>query len=65
MYFFFPTRYELVERGVIKVEDAGLVPSVYTRNQQLEDENMQLKKDLENYKFAAKYVICSQRIFDM
>ncbi|XP_064015047.1 sperm-associated antigen 16 protein isoform X2 [Pogoniulus pusillus] len=46
--------YELVERGVVKVEDAGLVPSVYTRNQQLEDENMQLRKDLENYKLAAK-----------
>ncbi|XP_064015043.1 sperm-associated antigen 16 protein isoform X1 [Pogoniulus pusillus] len=45
--------YELVERGVVKVEDAGLVPSVYTRNQQLEDENMQLRKDLENYKLAA------------
>ncbi|KFV63022.1 Sperm-associated antigen 16 protein, partial [Dryobates pubescens] len=45
--------YELIERGVIAVGDAGLVPAVYTRNQQLEDENMQLRKDLENYKLAA------------
>ncbi|NWV31854.1 SPG16 protein, partial [Grantiella picta] len=42
--------YELIERGVITVEDAGLVPMVYTRNQQLETENLSLKKDLEDYK---------------
>ncbi|XP_056352690.1 sperm-associated antigen 16 protein isoform X3 [Oenanthe melanoleuca] len=42
--------YELIERGVITVEDAGLVPNVYTRNQQLETENLSLKKDLETYK---------------
>ncbi|NXK86104.1 SPG16 protein, partial [Formicarius rufipectus] len=45
--------YELIERGVIAVKDAGLVPTVYTRNQQLETENIMLKKDLENYKLAA------------
>uniref|UniRef100_U3KEQ3 Sperm associated antigen 16 n=1 Tax=Ficedula albicollis TaxID=59894 RepID=U3KEQ3_FICAL len=42
--------YELIERGLITVEDAGLVPDVYTRNQQLETENLSLKKDLEAYK---------------
>ncbi|XP_031970612.1 sperm-associated antigen 16 protein isoform X1 [Corvus moneduloides] len=42
--------YELIERGVLTVDDAGLVPDVYTRNQQLETENLSLKKDLENYK---------------
>ncbi|XP_067154600.1 sperm-associated antigen 16 protein isoform X2 [Apteryx mantelli] len=45
--------YELIERGVFTAQDAGLVPTVYTRNQQLETENMHLKKDLENYKLAA------------
>ncbi|XP_062362697.1 sperm-associated antigen 16 protein [Cinclus cinclus] len=44
--------YELIERGVLTVEDAGLVPDVYTRNQQLETENLSLKKDLENYKHS-------------
>ncbi|KAJ7410171.1 sperm-associated antigen 16 protein-like protein [Willisornis vidua] len=44
--------YELIERGVFTVKDAGLVPTVYTHNQQLELENMRLKKDLENYRLA-------------
>ncbi|KAI1236986.1 Sperm-associated antigen 16 protein, partial [Lamprotornis superbus] len=44
--------YELIERGVLTVEAAGLVPDVYTRNQQLEAENLSLKKDLENYKHS-------------
>uniref|UniRef100_A0A8C5UEG7 Sperm associated antigen 16 n=1 Tax=Malurus cyaneus samueli TaxID=2593467 RepID=A0A8C5UEG7_9PASS len=42
--------YELTERGVISVDDAGLVPPVYTLNQKLESENLRLKKDIENYK---------------
>ncbi|XP_017695034.1 PREDICTED: sperm-associated antigen 16 protein-like, partial [Lepidothrix coronata] len=46
--------YELTERGVLTVKDAGLVPTVYTHNQQLQAENMSLKKDLENYKLATK-----------
>ncbi|KAM8806620.1 sperm-associated antigen 16 protein [Eudromia elegans] len=45
--------YELIQRGVLTAKDTGLVPSVYTHNQQLETENMHLKKDLENYKLAA------------
>ncbi|XP_063256176.1 sperm-associated antigen 16 protein isoform X2 [Prinia subflava] len=42
--------YELIERGVLRAEDAGLVPEVYTHNQQLETEYLNLKKDLENCK---------------
>ncbi|XP_068803980.1 sperm-associated antigen 16 protein isoform X1 [Struthio camelus] len=45
--------YELAERGVLTAKDFGLVPTVFTRKQQLEAENMRLKKDLENYKLAA------------
>ncbi|KFO93512.1 Sperm-associated antigen 16 protein, partial [Buceros rhinoceros silvestris] len=45
--------YELIQRGVFRAKDAGLVPTVCTRNQQLEEENMLLRKDLENYKLAA------------
>uniref|UniRef100_A0A8C3JHN0 Sperm-associated antigen 16 protein n=1 Tax=Calidris pygmaea TaxID=425635 RepID=A0A8C3JHN0_9CHAR len=45
--------YEFIERGVFTPKDAGLVPTAYTCNQQLEAENMRLKKDLENYKLAA------------
>uniref|UniRef100_A0A8B9NGK6 Uncharacterized protein n=1 Tax=Accipiter nisus TaxID=211598 RepID=A0A8B9NGK6_9AVES len=50
---FFSTRYELVQRGMFTAKDTGLVPTVYTRNQQLEADNMRLRKDLENYKLAA------------
>lgn len=45
--------YELVQRGLLTAKDIELVPTVYTRNQQLEAENMCLKKELENYKHAA------------
>ncbi|XP_065525816.1 sperm-associated antigen 16 protein [Lathamus discolor] len=45
--------YELVQRGLLTAKDIELVPTVCTRNQQLEAENMHLKKDLENYKHAA------------
>ncbi|XP_064574933.1 sperm-associated antigen 16 protein [Zonotrichia leucophrys gambelii] len=42
--------YELIERGELSADEAGLVPDVYTRNEQLETENLSLKKDLENYR---------------
>ncbi|XP_069716594.1 sperm-associated antigen 16 protein-like [Phaenicophaeus curvirostris] len=45
--------YELIQRGLLKAEDNGLVPTVYTHNQQLQDEIMRLRKDLEDYKLAA------------
>ncbi|KAM6078510.1 sperm-associated antigen 16 protein isoform 4-T4 [Theristicus caerulescens] len=45
--------YELIQRGVFTAKDIGFVPTVYTRNEQLEAENMCLRKDLENYKLAA------------
>ncbi|KAM9235857.1 sperm-associated antigen 16 protein [Leptosomus discolor] len=45
--------YELIQRGVFTARDAGSVPTVYTHNQQLEAENMRLRKDLEDYKLAA------------
>ncbi|XP_074450235.1 sperm-associated antigen 16 protein [Larus michahellis] len=45
--------YEFIQRGVFTPKDTGLVPTVYTCNQQLEAENMRLRKDLENYKLAA------------
>ncbi|KAM9548915.1 sperm-associated antigen 16 protein [Guaruba guarouba] len=44
---------ELLQRGLLTAKDIELVPAAYTRNQQLEAENMCLKKDLENYKHAA------------
>ncbi|KFU84020.1 Sperm-associated antigen 16 protein, partial [Chaetura pelagica] len=45
--------YELVHRGVLAAQDAGLVPAGWTHNQQLEAENMHLRKDLERYQLAA------------
>lgn len=54
---FFSARYELIERGELGADEAGLVPDVYIRNEQLETENLSLKKDLENYRQTVKYVI--------
>ncbi|KAF2987324.1 hypothetical protein EK904_002361 [Melospiza melodia maxima] len=48
--------YELIERGELRADEAGLVPDVYTRNEQLETENLSLKKDLENYRQAVNKV---------
>ncbi|KAM9287324.1 sperm-associated antigen 16 protein [Morus bassanus] len=45
--------YELIEKGVFTAKDVGLVPTVYTHNEQLKAENMHLRKKLENYKLAA------------
>lgn len=53
----FSGRYELIERGAVAAADAGLVPDVYTRNQQLETEIMSLKKDLESCKRSVTCVI--------
>uniref|UniRef100_A0A8C9MMV5 Sperm associated antigen 16 n=1 Tax=Serinus canaria TaxID=9135 RepID=A0A8C9MMV5_SERCA len=48
--------YELIERGELRADEAGLVPDVYTRNEQLETENLSLKKDLENYRHSVNKV---------
>ncbi|XP_070588317.1 sperm-associated antigen 16 protein isoform X23 [Erythrolamprus reginae] len=45
--------YELMQRGVLEPKDVGFVPDAYTCNQHLERENIYLKKEMENYKFAA------------
>ncbi|XP_026528922.1 sperm-associated antigen 16 protein [Notechis scutatus] len=45
--------YELMQRGVLEPKDVGFVPDAYTCNQHLERENISLKKEMENYKFAA------------
>lgn len=42
---------------MLAADDAGLVPDVYTRNEQLETEILSLKKDLENCKHSVTYVI--------
>ncbi|XP_039188758.1 sperm-associated antigen 16 protein isoform X3 [Crotalus tigris] len=45
--------YELMQRGMLEPKDVGFVPDAYTCNQHLERENIYLKKEMENYKFAA------------
>ncbi|KAM9380632.1 sperm-associated antigen 16 protein [Phaethornis superciliosus] len=45
--------YELIQRGMFTAKDTGLVPTVYSHNEQLEAENMRLRKDLEKYQLAA------------
>uniref|UniRef100_A0A8D1BUS8 Sperm-associated antigen 16 protein n=1 Tax=Sus scrofa TaxID=9823 RepID=A0A8D1BUS8_PIG len=46
-------RYELMQKGITELRDAGNVPDVYTQNMLLENENKILKKDLKHYKQAA------------
>lgn len=45
-----------MQKGAIECKDIGFVPDMYTYNQHLEMENRRLKKELENYKLAARYV---------
>ncbi|XP_069790046.1 sperm-associated antigen 16 protein isoform X3 [Narcine bancroftii] len=42
--------YEMLQRGLLKLQDVGFVPDVYSHNQLLENELKNVKKDLENCK---------------
>ncbi|KAM8791706.1 sperm-associated antigen 16 protein [Rhynchonycteris naso] len=44
--------YELMQKGVTELKDAGNVPDVYTQLMQLETERQNLKKQLKQYKQA-------------
>ncbi|XP_059503021.1 sperm-associated antigen 16 protein isoform X2 [Stegostoma tigrinum] len=46
--------YEMLQKGLLKLQDVGFVPDVYAQNQLLENEVKNLKKDLENCKIATK-----------
>ncbi|KAH3703206.1 sperm-associated antigen 16 protein-like [Dreissena polymorpha] len=45
--------YELQQRGFLHEEDVGIVPDIYTRNQNLDSEIKFLKGEVEKYKDAA------------
>ncbi|KAL3836745.1 hypothetical protein ACJMK2_022162 [Sinanodonta woodiana] len=45
--------YELQQRGLLHEEDIGVVPDIYMRNQNLDNEIKFLKRDVEKYKDAA------------
>ncbi|XP_066202209.1 sperm-associated antigen 16 protein isoform X4 [Saccopteryx leptura] len=45
--------YELMQKGVTELKDAGNVPDVYSQLMQLETEKQNLKKELKRYKQAA------------
>lgn len=49
-------RYEHIQMGKIKVEDAGSVPDVYAKNQKLSDRVKFLELEVDRYKKAAEYV---------
>ena len=46
-------RYELVQKGELKEEDVGIVPDIYVRNQQLDQELKYIRSEMEKYKEAA------------
>ena len=51
--FMFCVRYELQQRGLLNEEDVGVVPDVYVRNQQLDQEVKHLRVEVEKYREAA------------
>lgn len=46
-------RYELQQRGLLHEEDIGVVPDIYSRNQDLDGEVKFLKLEVAKYKEAA------------
>lgn len=46
-------RYELQQRGLLHEEDIGVVPDIYSRNQDLDHEVKFLKHEVAKYKEAA------------
>lgn len=54
VYMIFVTdRYELQQRGLLHEEDIGVVPDIYSRNQDLDGEVKFLKLEVAKYKEAA------------
>ena len=51
--YYFICRYELQQRGFLHDEDVGVVPDIYTRNQNLDGEIKVLKTEVEKYRDAA------------
>lgn len=47
--------YELVQSGKLKSEDAGKLPDIYSKNQQLNDRVKFLQLEVERFKNAAEY----------
>ena len=47
------SRYELQQKGLLHEEDVGIVPDIYTRNQDLDTEVKFLKKEVEKFRSAA------------
>jgi hypothetical protein len=47
--------YEGVQSGKLKPEDAGTVPDIYVKNQQLNDRVKFLQLEVERFKVAAEY----------
>ena len=46
-------RYELQQKGELKAEDVGVVPDIYMRNQQLDQEIKLLHKEVVRFREAA------------
>jgi len=49
--FFF--RYEHQEKGLIQVENVGVVPDIYVKNQLMERDIQQARKEAEKFRTAA------------
>ena len=48
--------YEFIQTGKLNADDAGKVPDIYAKNQQLTDRVKFLQLEVERFKTAAEYV---------
>ena len=46
--------YDCLQKGKIKIDDIGVVPDVYLRNQELSDKVKYLQSEVQRYKTAAE-----------
>lgn len=54
-FIMFLLRYQNLQMGKIKLEDAGSVPDVYAKNQKLIDQVKFLELEVDRYKKIAEY----------
>ncbi len=54
--FLYRYRYELLEQGKVRSEELTVVPDVYTKNQNLEQEVHRLHEEADKFRLAAMYL---------
>ena len=50
-------RYELTQKGILTEEDVGVVPDIYLRNQQMDDNVKYLRTELDKACYNPNYIL--------